>query len=88
MKIERWSMVSRARSHHAPEIGLFSLCGRVYGHPSFDEGHSIITSAIVKRKGDSIVTESNSVYELGEVDPEYEKLFPNAKERLLAQLHE
>lgn len=42
----------------------------------------IITSLVVGKHESNVVT-LNSEYELGEVDPEYEKQYPNAKNRFI-----
>jgi hypothetical protein len=40
------------------------LCGQVVGHPTFEDGHRIQTSAIVRTRGRSVWTESGSHYQL------------------------
>jgi len=84
MRLENWSVGSNASSYTAPELVSLRLHGNVYGHPRFDEGEEVTTSAIDKIDGDVVVTRSGSRYELGEVDPEYEKIYPDAKAKLLA----
>ena len=82
MKLEHWSLVADD-PYKAPELQRPSLRGEVYGNPNFDDGTIVITSTVmsVDVTTQSATTRSGSVYELGEVDPEWEKLFPNAKER-------
>ena len=72
----------------APECRTYRLHGNVYGHSRFDDGSPVTTSRIVaiKDKGDhkEVSTGSGSVYMLykDDVDPDYEKEYPNAYERL------
>lgn len=87
MKIDNWCVVY---SHHdqytAPERITQHLNGNVSGHPLLPDGKSITTTAIVGKMGDSIVTKSGSIYELGQVLADYESAYPDAKLRLLATL--
>ena len=85
MRIENWSIGTPASDPYTPpEMQVTSLSGTVYGHPRFDDGVNITTSAIVALKGGRIVTRSGSEYELGQPHPEYEAAYPNAKQRALA----
>ena len=77
MRLENWSVVS----YYEEEGG--SIHGEVYGNPKFIDGHHVVTSMVeaidpVKR---TVTTHSGSVYELGKVDPEWEKIFPDAENR-------
>jgi hypothetical protein len=72
--------------YSAPELRTFHLQGLVSEHPDFEEGHHITTSRIVGKVGEDIITRSGTVYTLGDVDPKYEALYPDAKRRLLASL--
>lgn len=66
---------------------VVSLCGRVFGHPDFVDGESITTSPIVgKNDQNHVLTVSGSSYELGQVDPNYDRLFPDAKNILFGSL--
>lgn len=85
-RLERWSVFDDADPYRAPEDQAKRLQGYVYGNPRFEEGEHVYTTAIVGIAGGLMVTRSGSRYELGEVDPAYEKLYPNAKERLLASV--
>ncbi|PPD55572.1 MAG: hypothetical protein CTY12_00925 [Methylotenera sp.] len=62
------------------------LSGEVYGSSEFAEGTNVTTSELVGRCGELVVTRSGSHYELGKPHPEYEQLFPNARERMLHSL--
>jgi len=66
------------------------LQGNVYGHPSkrHHDGKFIKTSGIVGKRNGLVVTAAKHEYELLTVEPEYEKLFPDSKNRLLKQLNE
>jgi len=83
MKLENWSVVYGPRDpYDPPELWTSRLHGRVSGHPGFEEGKEIITSSIVGVEGDLVETHSGNKYELGDVDPQYETAYPNARERL------
>ncbi len=84
-KLENWALVS-TNPYLAPEASKLLLTGNVYNHPKFKDGESVTTSPIDRLENDFIITYSGSKYELGEIDPQYEKLFPNAKERLFNSL--
>jgi hypothetical protein len=88
MKLENWSLVyTEADPYHAPELCLPHLHGIVHGHPAIADGEEITTSSVRGKRGEALVTR-NSVYELGTIDPAYEKQFPDAKKRLLDNLQE
>ena len=87
-RLENWAFVGR-NPYASPEMQQYGLKGFVYNHPRgiFKDGDEIITSAISHlNEHGQIVTKSGTVYELGEIDPEYEKMYPNAKERLLDRI--
>jgi hypothetical protein len=87
MKLERWSIVSKiAPAFCPPEDSAFCLHGIVTGHPRYADGKEVRTSQVVHRRGKNIVTRSGHEYELGNANADYEMLFPNARERLLARL--
>ena len=65
-------------SYTPPELIPPCLGGKL------ENGKSIITSRIKKVNKDGTVETQNSVYKLGTVDPQWEKEYPNAKERFLA----
>ena len=79
LRLEQWSVVRKP--YATPESGGH-LHGRAYGHPRFDDGEWVTTSPITAVEGGIATTLSGSQYELGEVDPQYEAAFPNARERL------
>ena len=84
-RLENWSITGRD-PYLAPELQEACLYGTVYGHLRLKDGNTVVTSSIVKSEGEIIITHSGSQYELGKVDPEYEKEFPNARERLFESL--
>lgn len=51
-----------------------------------EDGLNIITSPIQGLSEDGNILTMNTEYELGEVDPNYEAAFPNAKARLLSSM--
>lgn len=83
MKLNNWSVVTKD-PFLAPEIAPAHLQGEVFGHPRFEDGRIIVTSSIasVSREEGTITTKSGGVYTLGEIDPEYEAIYPNSRERL------
>lgn len=88
MRIEGWSLIGDFDPYQAPELQSVKLLGHVYGHPNHHDGKLIMTSNVTGIVDDDIITYSGSRYVLGAIDPEYSKLYPNAKERLLATLKE
>lgn len=84
MRIENWG-ISIRDPFAATELQSYHLVGKVYGHPRYKDGDDIMTTAIVGVIDGRVVTKSGSEYELGEPHPDYEALFPNAKQRVLAQ---
>lgn len=87
MKLENWSITRLPVSaYQAPESGPPCFTGQVFGHPKFPEGDNIVSTPIKRIFEGGILTESGSVYHLGEPAPAYEAQFPNAKARLLASL--
>lgn len=71
MKLENWSVVTRD-PYSPPEYGIY-LAGSVYGHATRPDGQKITTSRIVEVNGRKVTTASGSIYEVGEVNPEYAK---------------
>lgn len=65
--------------YQAPELRQQCLIGTA----ELDgEVKPVLTSAILGKRDGKVVTR-NTVYELLDIDPEYEKLYPNAKQRFL-----
>jgi hypothetical protein len=92
-RLEQWCVTPLTTSPYTPpECQAHGLAGTVYGHPSRDffDGDSITTSEVVSVKvnGDDVIatTRSGSQYLLGTVAPEYERQYPNARERLIKSL--
>lgn len=82
MKLESWSIIALfGHAYEPPELAVRHLRGIVFGHPHFDDGTRVITATITSIQDECFVTRSGSIYELGEPDPDYEKAFPNAKQR-------
>lgn len=81
-RLEQWSVVNSGDPYKPPEAQTSHLHGKVYGHPGFDEGTEVTTSPIAGLDGFAIRTRSGSRYFLGEVHPDYEKAYPDAKKRL------
>jgi len=86
-KIDNWSVVNGNSSpYNAPETQWQALSGNITGHPKLGKLDGITTSRIVGWSLGMVLTKSGTNYELGEVDPAYELLFPNARERLMNSL--
>ena len=69
-RLEGWSVSTELTDlYKPPETILTFLCGAVYGHSKWDDGHRISTSYIKDVDGNLVTTSSGSVYELGEPDP-------------------
>ena len=88
-RIECWSITGDRRDQYtAPELRSLHLQGCVYGHPRFDYGHTVRTTAIVSAEDGTVRTKSGSSYEIGDPSPMYEDRFPNARDRLFAVLQQ
>ncbi len=85
VRLENWAIVHDDDPYLAPELRKQKLHGQCFGHPRFEDGEAITTSSIQSIDGEVIVTR-NTRYVLGQVDPAYENLYPNAKNRLLNSL--
>lgn len=87
MKLDNWALVSIPDPYKPPETMKQYLHGEVSGNPKFVNGSSITTSRFVgiTRKDGKYYgrTNSGSLYELGHVNPEYEKTYPDALNRLI-----
>lgn len=82
MRLENWSVTSEDSTH-------FYFQGNVYEHPRLKDGLYIHTTRVIGCGHDGVfITKSGSHYTLGEVDKEYEKAFPNARERLYTSAKE
>ena len=89
LRIENWSLVASSWDpYRAPEQVGMSIQGEVYNHPRFRDGKSVITSTIVGKRGNKVITYSGSHYSLGEPAEMYEKTFPGAKKRTMDALKE
>lgn len=85
--LDNWSVnLSDSDPYLAPELRSQLLCG-VSGLEK-TKGHVTITSRIVGKRNGSVVTYSGSEYKLLNVNPEYENLYPDAKNRLMNSLKE
>ena len=62
--------------------------GFVFGHPRHLDGKELLTSPVMRCSANRIVTRSGSEYELGSVDPAYERRYPDALKRLFARLEQ
>lgn len=83
-KIYAWGLVPSS-PYHAPEVVTMHIHGLL---DSEDSEHWIKTSRIVGKRNGLIVTNSGSEYELMDVNEQYERQFPNARERVFNNLEE
>ncbi len=87
MRLEHWSLRSRPYGRwESPEEKGVCLFGHVVGHPLHQDGKEVLTTSILHFGVDCIVTKSGSEYQLGTVDPDYERRYPRALQRLLKVL--
>lgn len=62
------------------------LSGRISQDDRFFDGDRVTTSTIKGKCGGKVLTNSGTLYDLGEPEAAYEKEFPNARERLFNSL--
>ena len=62
------------------------MFGFIFGHPRHLDGKELLTSPVMRCRANHIVTRSGSEYELGSIDPAYERRYPDALQRLFARL--
>lgn len=89
IRIEDWGVVD-LEPHNVytpPECRAHGLHGKVFGHPNFPNECAVTSSAIVGRniKNLTITTASGRIYKLGKPAEEYERLYPNALQRIFAK---
>ena len=75
--------ISGSKEPGRPETPRPILRGVVHGHITHRDGAYVSTTVIKGRIGDLLLTASGRLYRLGEPDPDYEALHPNARQRLL-----
>jgi hypothetical protein len=86
-KLQHWSLHSRPLGEwQSPEQDGVRVFGYVYGHPLHRDGKEVLTSPVIRCSANRIVTRSGSEYELGAVNPAYERRYPGALDRLLIRL--
>lgn len=93
IKIDNWHFskyLETRNVYHAPEEGLAVICGLIYGHQDIKEGSkaSILLDRIVERNGPILISISRNEYELGDPNPEYEKMFPDCRNRILKNIND
>lgn len=86
-KLENWYIsVKTSDPYKAPEQGVSVLAGNIYNHPRFEDGKYVTTSPVRGQTEDGDIITQNTIYTLGTVKDDYEKEFPNARDRLLKTL--
>ena len=85
MRLEYWSVIFAPEDVYLhPTMQRKILHGMVYGSQNFSDGTWINTTELIAVDTDHVAaTMSGSKYILGNVDPLYERDFPNAYERLV-----
>lgn len=87
--LEDWAVVTTPISpYQAPEARSHRLHGKVSNHNLFVDGAEVTTSAILGKQGEFVVVKSGKLYSLGTPAEDYERQFPDAKERLFDSLPE
>jgi hypothetical protein len=80
IRIENWAVVQSGDAYTAPEAQVKQLSGQVFGHPRFEDGKQIVTSAIVTLDlSIRICFTKNSVYRLGVPHPDYAQMYPQSE---------
>jgi len=87
MKLENWSIVPKPDPYKPPEFWKQYINGDVYDHPYRPDGQNITTSQIVGMTKTVFKTRSGSEYEIGTVSEEYERQFPDARNRAYKALN-
>lgn len=72
VRIENWSITSKATPYTPPECHFIRIHGEVYGHPMFDDGAEVTTSDVLEVSGSVVQTRSRE-YILGDPNPDYVK---------------
>ena len=90
IRIENWSVCvsPHVDAYTPPEYITQHLQGAVTNHPKFGNIRNLVTSPIVGLVDGCIKVKSGKLYELGTIDPNYEKAYPNAHQRLFASFYE
>lgn len=81
--LENWALVTQDTNPYlAPECRN-CLAGIVSGHPNeVFNGNRIFTSYIIGVEGEEVLVASGRRYTVGTVSPEYEAIYPGARQRL------
>jgi hypothetical protein len=87
-ELKKWSVASAADEFTHPDLCPPVLQGFVFGHDKFEDGKHIITSVVIGKRNGKVITKSGSEYVLLDIDPNYEKAFPNARKIVFDSLKE
>ena len=82
VRIDLWAIVAKRGAGDQSGLPRIHLRGTVTGHPTYRDGSELTTSHITHRSGERLVTCNGTHYELGQVHPDYNSRFPNAREEL------
>lgn len=74
-RIENWCIVLDKSPYMAPEMeGLVKLSGKIYGHPTIEDGVNVKTSELVAIDTGQMIAETmSSFYQLGAQDTNWTK---------------
>jgi hypothetical protein len=88
-RLQNWSLCARPPGGwQSPDNDGVRVFGFVFGHPRHLDGKELITSPVMRCFDNLVVTRSGSEYELGSIDPAYERRYPDALQRLFACLEQ
>jgi hypothetical protein len=86
-RLQCWSLFSKPPGEwEPPEKDGVRVFGFVFGHPRHLDGKELLTSPVLRCCANRIVTRSGSEYELGSIDPAYERRYPGSLRRLCVRL--
>lgn len=87
-KLDSWWVRQSDDPYLAPELRSVKLSGKVFNHPRHPDRDTVSTSRAVAFDPIRQIfkTYSGSYYTLGEPDTEYESSYPDARNRMIAQL--
>jgi hypothetical protein len=82
-KIDNWYCFGINDPYCPPECLSLYVCGEVYGHSIYPNGHYIKTSAVKQVDGRIITTQSGHEYWLGIINKEYKEYVENVLKRTI-----
>lgn len=83
LRLESWVLRTTTRPSVAPGTKGAYLHGAIYGHPIYEDGTFMNTSAIQTINNGLVITVAGTAYELGEPALKYEDQYPDVKHKVL-----